>query len=157
MSTDTCTVACKIPNGLELRVFAYEDTRELQRDGSYKDVKVARPIGESVHINGPAHEINKAPRATIVYGYALTHNVSADFMETWLQQNKRSDVVMNKLILVQDKPADATAESREHKSTRSGLEPMDMAMVDRDGIKRARDPRVPKAKGLVLQTNEKED
>lgn len=138
---DTVTVACKIPNGLLLRVFDMVSSQEPVLGGGMRETRTAVQKGEQVKVSGPA--IPRGPDLNeqvmeglpqLAGGYALTHGVDADFFETWLEQNKDSDVVKNGLIFAHSKPADARAESKEKTDVRSGLEP----------LAQSKDPRAPR-------------
>lgn len=97
----TVTVACKLPNGLLL---------ELQGE-------------ERVKLAGTAVPWGVAPRD--VGGYALTHNVDADFFARWLSVYKDYTPVKRGLIFAYPKSQDAQARALEMKNEKSGLEPID--------------------------------
>ena len=118
------SVACKIPTGLILRVFNFEDYDELTSGGGYRTVKRAVPVGEPVKIHGPATKFGEAPKTQISGGYALTHNVDADFFAAWLAQNADHDAVKRGLIFASEKRNVAQDEAREKKEILSGLEPL---------------------------------
>ena len=132
----TVTVACKLPNGLKLRLHTMVDVDMPLMGGGVKTVKEARPNPEvdPVTINGAAFNPLEPARCLVVGGYALTPNVDAQFMAEWLKQNARSPLVLNKLVLIHEAQADAQAEAKEKTAVRSGLEPL---MKDKD-------PRAPK-------------
>ena len=119
------TVACKLPNGLLLRVFDWAEHDEPVMGGGFRTVKRASPIGEPVKIHGPATRFGEAPKTAISGGYALTPNVDADFFARWLEQNAdHHDAVKNHLIFASDKRQVAHDEAREKKDILSGLEPL---------------------------------
>eukprot|EP01037_Dinobryon_pediforme_P023421 gene23421-24867_t len=124
-AADTVTVACKIPNGLQLRVFKTEDVEEAVLGGGTRTVKRATQVGDIVKIHGPASPFGVAPKAPIAGGYALTHNVPAEFFAEWMKQNADSDLVRNGLIFASAKPDTTTGWAKERESVRSGLEPID--------------------------------
>lgn len=123
------TVACKIPNGLLLRLHEMEETSEPVMGGGSRTVKVARHVGDAVRINGNAHPQNAAPRAQIVdgvdFGYALTPNVPKAFWDKWLQQNKDHMAVRNGMIFAHESVRSVEAEAREKANLRSGTERLD--------------------------------
>jgi hypothetical protein len=123
------TVACKVPNGLRLRLHTMEETTEQVMGGGSRKVKVARHTGDVVVINGNSHPQNAAPRAQIVdgldNGYALTPNVPKAFWGQWLEQNKNIDMVRNGLVFAHDEHRSVEAEAREKKDVRSGMERLD--------------------------------
>lgn len=138
------TVACKIPNGLILRLFKMEDAQEPMFGGGFRKVKRAAQVGQTVTINGPA--LPKGARAIFAPGgYALTPNVPKDFFEQWLKQNHDHEAVVRKLIFAQVAHDDVAAEAEEHSKVKSGLEPLDPTMtVKNDGRRVPNDPRWPK-------------
>ena len=119
-----------------------------------REVKRAVKVGEPVTICGCAvyrGPGDPPPVAPIVGGYALTHNVDADFFSTWLEQNKDSDLVRNRLVFAHAKPDLATGQAKEQAEVRSGLEPL---AVPASGEK-VKDPRVAKSIGSVLTADVK--
>jgi hypothetical protein len=145
---DTVTVACKLPNGVYLRVFEFEEYTEQLLGGGVKQSKRSIPIGEPFKINGNAVKHGKTPRHRIVVpggddqdaeipftdGYALTQNVPRDLWERWLSQNKESALVQQKLIYASPNVDRAEARALDQSKIRSGLEP----------LSQERDPRAPR-------------
>jgi hypothetical protein len=69
-------VACKIPNGLILQNCILEDGFEPVFGGGSRPVKVARPVGDPIKINGSARAPGSDPDAKrVIGGYGLTYNV----------------------------------------------------------------------------------
>jgi hypothetical protein len=130
----TVTVACKLPHGLVLRLFAMEDHDEPVMGGGTKTVKRAIAIGDPVTIHGVATPFGQVPKAPIVGGFALTAGVDAEFFAAWLKQNAKSAVVRNGLIFGHEKPETAQKKAAEMADLRSGLEPL---VPDKD-------PRIPR-------------
>lgn len=97
----TVTVACKIPNGLHL------------------DLKGR----ERVTVRGPAFKWGEPNPA--IGGYALTHDVDADYWAAWLAAYKDAPFVKNRHIFAYPKIADATAAAVELQDEKCGLEPID--------------------------------
>jgi hypothetical protein len=120
----TITVACKLPHGLVLQLCRMEERQEPVMGGGTRVQSVAARVGKRVTIKGYAHEINETPNAPIIGGYALTHNVDADFFEEWLKQNAEHDAVKNKLVFAHAKPDVVQSEARNAAKVRNGLEPM---------------------------------
>ena len=135
----TTTVACKIPNGLWLRVFDQIEQHEPVMGGGTRPVKKAILRGEPVRVHGPATPFGEAPKCLIVGGYAHTPNVDADFFAKWLEQNADHDAVKNGLIFASEKRGYVEGESKASESRRSGLEP----------IAPGSDPRIPKGNRSV--------
>ena len=127
----TVSVACKLPHGLQLRVFDMITTSEPVMGGGMRDVKTARQVGEPVIIKGNAHPQNEAPRAEISSGYAITHGVDKDFWDSWVAQNASHEAVRNGLIFAHEKGGNTTAEAREKVEVRSNLERLDPTKLPR--------------------------
>lgn len=117
-------VACKMPNGLVLRLFRMIPHSEPVMGGGTREVMVAEQFGESVTVKGNAFHTGVPPPMAIVGGYALTPGVDEEFFTQWIEQNKSLDLVKNNLIFAYSKTADTEARAREHKTQRSGLEPV---------------------------------
>lgn len=128
------TVACKLPNGLILRLFRMEDRSEAVMGGGTRAIKAAVQVGGHVVIKGAEAPFGVVPKFPIVGGYALTHGVDAEFMEKWLADNADLDVVRNNLIFVSPSNEVATDRSEEQSAVRSGLE----------GLVPDNDPRIPR-------------
>jgi hypothetical protein len=120
------TVACKIPNGLILRLYEMVDTQEPVSGGGTRTVKVARQKGERIDIKGPAAPVGQLPKAQVHAGYALTPGVDADFFAAWLQQNAGHPAVMNRLLFASEKLDTVSKVADEYKTVKSGLEPLNV-------------------------------
>lgn len=140
----TVTVACKVPNGILLRVFREEKSQEPVLGGGWREVKRSVPVGDPIHISGPAVPYGEAPKTKIEHGFALTFGVPADVWKVWLEQNADSDMVRNGLIFAQAKDDGAVAKSKEMSGEKSGLEPLNPAMTTKNGQTVPVDPRYPK-------------
>jgi len=129
----TVTVACKLPSGLLLRVFAEEKHMEPTQSGEAKPVQVWRPIpGRQFAIRGTwtasagqAFARNNPAVAELLPGnYALTHGVPKDLWDLWLSQNKNSHIVRNRVVFAFENFQTATDEAKKARDVRSGLEPL---------------------------------
>jgi hypothetical protein len=138
-SSDTVTVACKLPHGLRLRIFEMVDHEEPVLGGGKKASKVAQPVGDQVVINGNAMPMVGQPRHEIVGGYGLTHNVNAEFFAKWCEQNGESDIVKNNLIFALKNANAARDKARDGADIRSGLEGIDPVNLPRGIQKGERD------------------
>lgn len=139
------TVACKVPNGIIIRAFEWNEEDVPVFGGGVKVARVARPTGDQVLINGPATPFGVVPIVSIVGGYALTPDVDAEIWEIWLEQNAKSDLVKKHQIYAYEQPAKTADWAKEHSSVRSGLEGINPGMVkDKDGNERPADPRMPR-------------
>jgi hypothetical protein len=139
----TVQVACKMPNGIKLRLFAMEDTLEPIAGGATRTVKRARAVGEPVTLNGNALAFGQIPEYKIIGGYAITEDVDAQFFAEWLRQNADSDIVKNRLVFAYEKASDLSAAARELRGQKSGLEP----------ISQGGDARLPKDVRKVEKTD----
>lgn len=117
------TVACNIPNGIRIRAYRMVPDREPVLGGGVRDTTRAEPVSESILIRGTAHEIDKAPRAPIVAGYALTSGVDKDIWNNWYEANKDSHLVKNRCVFAYEDRDDTVAAAKENEGTKSGLEP----------------------------------
>lgn len=128
---DTVTVACKMPNGLRLRLFEMEEVPEPMFGGGVRMTKRARQIeGADIVLNGAAvnlEEVGKGnlPSFVIAGGYALTPGVPRDQWEAWLEQNKHSALVRNNIVFCYKSEEGARKQALEQAEVRSGLEPID--------------------------------
>jgi hypothetical protein len=128
--TDTVTVACKMPGGLRLRLFRKEDSFVPMFGGGVSKETISRPIdGAMILIRGPRHLGGTIPpdmmHSFMPGGYALTSGVPRDFWEQWLEDNKHSDLVKNKIVYAADREDLARDQAREQHELQSGLQPID--------------------------------
>jgi hypothetical protein len=77
----------------------------------------------------------------IAGGYALNHDIDADFMEEWLKQNTQNALVKEGLIFVATKGSSASAQAKEQAAIKSNLEP----------LTGAEDRRAPSAPGMKIE------
>lgn len=119
----TVTVACKLPNGLQMRLFDMKPTEELVMGGGVRTVhKAFLADHDPVEIKGAA-----APFGTpilLIGGYALTPNVDVQFYAEWLRQNSDSDLVRNRIIFAQDTRDRVEGQANDQAEILSGLQPL---------------------------------
>ena len=139
----TVTVACKIPAGIWMRVFEKDEYDMPVLGGGTRKESRALPKGEPIKINGPAVPFGKVPPFMIKGGYALTPNVPADIAQEFMRQNANSDMVKNNLIFIHEKHEYAEKRAKELKAVKSGLEPLDIGTMRKDGREMPRDVRWP--------------
>lgn len=122
--TETVTVACKLPHGLELRVFDMIEVDEPVQ-GGYRRVKRAQVKGSSVKIKGytEPYRADQPPNAR-GSAYALTYNVPKDFWDLWIAQNADHDAVKNNLIFAHTQTGRVESKTKEFENLRVGLEPL---------------------------------
>ena len=125
-SAATVTVACKMPNGLRLRVYRMVEQYE-QAPGGPRRADVARQVGDEVVVRGCAVPFGEMPEYAIIGGYALTPGVPRDFFEEWLRQNRDNPIVVRNLIFAHELRDHVEGRAREQANLRTGLEPVDPA------------------------------
>lgn len=146
------TVACKVPNGVLLRLFKMVPSSEPVLGGGRRETTIAEVIAAPVKIHGPARPFGADPVALVVGGYALTPNVDADFFAEWMRQNADHDMVKNNLIFAHEKRDTVEKKAEDRSEVLSGLQPMDMSMVQKGTQIVAKDARIPRSKGLRVET-----
>lgn len=120
--TDTVTVGCKLPHGLILRAFTTRKGSDYY-NGAMREVDVAEPVGEPFRINGNAFPEGMSPQGyKISGGFALTPGVPKELFDTWMKQNKDSDVVKNGLIFAHSQESSAFDMAKDRHEKRSGFE-----------------------------------
>lgn len=123
---ETVTVACKLPQGLQLRNFVKVDGFEATPGGGSRKCKIAQQVGDTIRINGYGAPNGKSPLATVVEGgFALTYGVPKDFWDEWLKTNKDLDVVKSGLVFAHTSIDHVAGHSKEHEKLKCGLEPLD--------------------------------
>lgn len=135
----TVTVACKLPNGLILRLFHKVSVRHAGPGGfvSVEEFQVD-PEAPVFRVNGNAFPRNGGGvlkhDVTGDNGYGLTHGIPRDFWEKWVLQFKDTPAVVNGLIFAFPNREDAIARANELEDLRTGLEPLDPNKLPRTGI-----------------------
>lgn len=126
------TVACKLPNGLLLRLFDWGEQVEPVVGGGTRVTRISRPRTDTVSINGNSVPMNgMAPPFTVIDahrrgdGFGLTHNVDAEFFAEWMRQNKDAPYVKEGLIWAYADMNSVTDRARDNEAVKSGLEPLD--------------------------------
>lgn len=125
----TVTVASKLPMDLDLQLCRETTARVTGQYGSVTE-QINLPFGPVVTIRGTAYPAGTPPKGfprpphMISAGYALTHNVDADFWDRWIQQNSATDMVVNGMIKAHSDLDHLEGEAEEFKDRNSGMEPM---------------------------------
>lgn len=129
VSGRTVTIACNAPSGLILRTHIQVKNPQPQGPhGREPDMmSIPDPDQKPIRVRGP--NVGRGAdagmiRHTIAGGYGLTRNVPKDFWLKWLEENKNSPLVKNKVIFACD-TAQAAEEEAVKLNTKSGFEPMD--------------------------------
>lgn len=130
-STGSVTVGCKFPNGMHLRTFVMREVEEQVAGGGVRKTKRAE-LAEVFTVAGPSKPHNRETSKQIQDGYALTMGVSAAFWNTWLEQNKDSDMVKNGLIFAHGGLNDVRAEATEKAKVKTGLERIDPKAIPKN-------------------------
>ncbi len=121
----TVTVGCKLPNGLYIQAFTMESHQEAVMGGGWKEINRAVAKGERIKLNGCARFAGKDAPHEIRNGVGLTFGVDADLFAAWLEQNKDNEIVKNGLVFAQAKTGEINAQAKDHRTLKSGLEPLD--------------------------------
>lgn len=122
---ETVTVICKIPQGILLQLHKEEKFNEVTMGGS-REVMRFRPVGEPVHINGPAHGQNEGPRVAMSKSFAITENVSKDFWDKWMKETGQYlPATKNGLLVAAPNISQAKDIAKENQKERTGLERLD--------------------------------
>ncbi len=136
---DTVTVACKLPNGLILRVFDMIETQEPVMGGGFRNVKIARLKGVPIPVYGNRSPFGELPKCKIVAGFALTPGIPKEFWELYLEQNKDSEVIRNGILFAHESLDSVEGEAKENADVKTGLQPL-----SRDSRGNMDDSRIPK-------------
>jgi hypothetical protein len=94
----TVTIACKLPNGLNLGHIHGDEKPHVILRGSNHPLAIG--------------------------GYGLTHGISKDAWEKWKTQHAFLPALQNGLIFEHDKPGSARSMAAEMAEVQSGLEPL---------------------------------
>ena len=143
-ASNTVIVGCKLPAGIYMQGYKMVETEEPMPLGS-RTVKKAVPVGDRVKINGNGAPQGATASGLVEGGYALTYNVPADTARAWMEANKDSDLVKNKLIFIAEKAESAVAQSKNNHAAKSGLERLDVGTVSKNGQQVPADPRWPRS------------
>ena len=126
---DTVYVGCKLPNGIILQLCAEEEYREPVMGGGTIVSKRYRRLPETYTLNGCSIDLARVAAGEvphlIVGGAGITPGIPRDFWEKWLEANKHSHLVRNKIVFAQRDEMSARSRAVELKDVRSGLEPID--------------------------------
>ena len=119
--TETVTVACKVPQGMRLRLHEKRKVTEVTTAGT-KTVEQWFETDKEFIINGPAHPQNEGPRCQVIAGFAITRGVPKDLWDAWRVQNRDLPAMKNGLIFAYESADKAIDAARDGKAIKSGLE-----------------------------------
>lgn len=141
-------VGSKLPQNLEIQLCTTRHARETGQFGSVDSV-VHVKTGEIHLLRGTAYPSDKPPkgfpkRPDMIEddngGYAMS-KIPAEFMARWMEENKDTDMVRNRVIIVKDDVDSLIDAAKDQIDVSSGLGPMNP-----DG-----DPRAPKPTSTSVQ------
>lgn len=121
-------VASKLPMALELQLCVSRE-QQIKNGGSVWTETIFAKDGPIVTIHGTAYPNGQVPdgmpdRPQMAHGAALTYGVDKDFFDRWLEQNKTSPIVVNRLVFAHEKSDSVKARAREVRDFDSGLGPL---------------------------------
>lgn len=125
---ETLTVGCKLPHGIMLQLFQFEEVTEPVMGGGVRQSQIARPIAgyEPVKLNGFANYLNQPAQKLTYGGFGMTYGVPKDIFNQWMKDNKDSEIVKKGLVFaIEGEPSGAQLEGQNRKELKSGLEPLD--------------------------------
>jgi hypothetical protein len=126
-SGDHVVVMSKLALPLTLHLDEMVDWEEPHPGGT-RTRKRAQPLGEKYVINGNATirgGEQEARNIQMYSGYAMTPGIPADFWEKWVEQNRGSDLVKNRIVFAMPTQDRARGKARELREVVSGTEPLD--------------------------------
>jgi hypothetical protein len=130
--TDTVTVACKIPQGMNCRLHEKKRVTEVTLGGS-RDVEQYFATDKGFIVHGPAHAQNEGPRHLTVAGYAITRGIPKHLWDAWYEQNLELDAVEKNMIFAYGSINDAKEAAKDGRGIKTGLErlnPHDLPNLD---------------------------
>jgi hypothetical protein len=123
-SASTVTVASKLPFSLRLQLQKKLSRTEDAFGGGVREVVSRIKDGRTLVIEGCSRPVGVDSEKQLVGGFALTHNVDAEFWNTWLAENGEFPPVEKGLIFATPKAGGTESEARDRRSLISGFEPV---------------------------------
>lgn len=144
-SARTVVVASKLPMTIELQLCRPETKAVSGRFGTEKET-VHVKHGKAWWIRGTSRPNGTLPKGyrlpdVVDGGAALTPNVDADFFEQWLEQNRDTEIVRNRMIFAHASRDHVEGMAADHAAELSGL---DAINPEQDAKGQMLDPRVPR-------------
>ncbi|MUG89678.1 hypothetical protein [Bombella sp. ESL0385] len=117
---DHVTVLCRLPSGIRLEL---HDLPSLSERAQASAPIMAPPQARaSITLNGIRQDPHYHPLENRLLGRAGRTNVPTDFWKAWLEQNKTSSLVTQKLVFAETTAARADNAMNELAKERTGLE-----------------------------------
>lgn len=132
-------VGSKLPQNLEIQLCQPKTARVTGQFGSVEET-INVKVGEIYLLRGTSYPVNKAPKGFPKRpdmtgddddGYAMS-KIPAEFMARWMEQNRDTDMVRNRIIIVKADPDSLIDDAKDHADVDSGLGPLNP-----DGDRRA--------------------
>ena len=121
-SSGTVTVASKLPFPLRLQL--QKPVKRVERDaGGTHEVESYVKTGKTVVIQGCARPVGVDSDKHLVGGFALTHDVDADFWAEWVKQHEGFEPLEKGLIFAAPKGG-TQSEAKNRRDLVSGFEPL---------------------------------
>ncbi|QDH17414.1 hypothetical protein [Swingsia samuiensis] len=123
-TNSTVVVYCRLIHGISIGIFKKEaiEARAERSAAKAPDFSPLIPY-RTVELNGANTDPRFHPKENILLGRAGRTLVDKDFWDTWLEQNKESDLVKNNLIFAEATEASASARMTELQYEATGFEP----------------------------------
>lgn len=153
-STATVVVGCRLPFGLVLQTYKLVDASESVMNGPARDFKIARKTGARFVLNGSRVRIGQERSWEIANGAGLTYGIPADVWDKWLEDNKDTPLVQNKIVFAHARVNEVKAIAKDASQIRTGLEPYS---PDGKDPRRPKPPAGEKVVGELEKGNAKED
>ena len=136
---EVVTVACKLPAGLII------DVREppVIMNTPHGEALISGRVLKSVKLNGSAAQRRMESNGQVLGehpmvagGYGLTENVSKDFFDKWLAENRDYPPVAAGAVFALPKIESVRSKAKEQGSDiKSGFEPLDRKAIKEMGVK----------------------
>src|SRR4051812_10388797 len=131
--TATVTVACKINNGVILRLFSWEEVREPAPQG-YVTSKVAKEISR-ITLRGPSASLTLPgqqphgiyPSLYNSGSYYLNPGISREWWEKWCHDNADNPLLTKRFVFAADSPDRAADQGKEQVSVPLSHAPIDVS------------------------------
>jgi hypothetical protein len=149
----TVTVACKLPHGVVIRDFQEGVMHENVMGGGTRKVKVFRAVGQRIRIKGPQVPTPFLRLVEVVGGYAITDGVDANVFARWMSWNKENPAVVGHLIFGSEDRDSVVGMAKEMAKIKSGLEPLDVTMIQKEGRWVYQDERITRSGADAVMDN----